>query len=122
MENKSFTGYNPTLKSKSRRLRKDMTKQEKHLWYDFLRTYPVKFYRQRSVGEFIVDFYCSKAQLAVELDGSQHYSEQGETYDNFRTQKIKEYGIEVLRFSNLDIDTNFRGVCLLIGNIVKERI
>lgn len=122
MDNKNFTGYNPKLKSKSRRLRKDMTKQEKHLWYDFLQSYPVKFYRQRSVGNFILDFYCSQAGLAIELDGSQHYSDQGELFDNFRTQIINTYGIKVLRFSNLDIDTNFQGICLLIDKIVNERI
>ena len=95
----------------ARRLRKEMTKEERHLWYDFLRDYPVKIYRQKIVGNYILDFYCEKAKLAIELDGSQHYEDAGQEYDKKRTLYLNELGIEVFRISNLDINRNFRGVC-----------
>jgi len=110
------------LRDVSRDLRKSMTKQEKHLWYDCLAGYPVRWYKQRIIDNFIVDFYCSQAKLVVELDGSQHYTEQGEAYDKERSEIINAYGIEVIRFSNYDIDTNFEGVCAEIDRIVKERM
>ena len=88
-----------------------MTKEERHLWYDFLKDYPVKFYKQKIVGNYILDFYCEKAKLAIELDGSQHYEEQGQEYDRTRTEYLQHLGIRVLRFSNADIKQNFRGVC-----------
>lgn len=121
-KDRSYTGYNPRLKESARALRKNMTKHEKHLWYDFLRDYPVKFYRQRPIDRYIVDFYCSKAHLVIELDGSQHYTEDGELYDTIRTEILEQYDLHVLRFSNLEIDRNFRGVCDTIDYIVKERI
>ncbi len=99
-----------------------MTKQEKHLWYDYLRTYPIRFQRQKTISSFIVDFYCHNAKLVVEVDGSQHYTEDGEAYDNDRTELLKEFELKVIRFSNLDVDTNFEGVCLEIDRIVKERL
>ena len=106
----------------AKELRKNATRQEKHLWYDFLRTYSVRFQRQKTVGNYILDFYCHRAKLAVELDGGQHYSETGEAYDEKRTLELQKYGIEVLRFSNLDIDRNFSGVCMMIDERVNERI
>ena len=117
-----FTGYNSTLKDRSRELRKNMTRHEKHLWYDFLKDYPVKWYRQRSIDRFIVDFYCSKAKLIIELDGSQHYTEDGKEYDSIRTEILEEYELEVIRFSNTDIDRNFAYVCEAIDSKVQERI
>ena len=96
-----------------------MTLQEKKLWYDFLKNYPVKFVRQRPIGQYIADFYCSKAKLVIELDGSQHYTEEGLSYDENRTYVINEFGVEVVRFSNYDVDTNFEGVCLQIDRIVS---
>ena len=115
------TKYNPELKEAARNLRKNMTKQEKHLWYDFLRNYPIKFYRQRVIDKYIVDFYCSSAKLVIELDGSQHYNEDGMKYDHIRTEKIEQYGLQVIRFTNTDIDKNFEGVCKEIDRIVKEQ-
>ena len=88
-----------------------MTKEERHLWYDFLRDYPAKFYKQKIVGDYILDFYCEQAKLAVELDGSQHFEEDGQKYDRQRTEYLESLGIQVLRFSNDDIKQNFRGVC-----------
>lgn len=102
---------NSKLLENARQLRKEMTKEERHLWYDFLKDYPAKFYKQKIVGNYIVDFYCEKAKLAVELDGSQHYEEAGQEYDRIRTEYLRGLGIRVLRFSNQDIKQNFRGVC-----------
>ena len=116
MENK----YNPKLLSVANMLRKRMTKAEKHLWYDFLHTYPVRFYRQKVLGKYVVDFYCSKAKLVVELDGSGHYSEQGREHDEERTYYLKGYGIRVIRISNAEVHNNFRGVCDYIDHTVKE--
>ena len=107
---------------RARELRKNMTKQEKHLWYDFLSTHPVRFQRQKTIRSFIVDFYCHEARLIVEVDGSQHYTENGKAYDKDRTDLFKEFDLEVIRFSNYDVDTNFNGVCEEINKIVKERI
>ncbi len=117
-----FTGYNSELKENARNLRKNMTPEEKHLWYDFLRSYPVKFYRQRSIGNYIVDFYCSKAKLVIELDGSQHYTIDGKEYDSLRTEVLEAYGLEVLRVSNYDIKQNFEGVCITIDRNVKGKM
>lgn len=117
-----YTGYNKNLKENARHLRKNMTRHEKHLWYDFLRKYPVKFYRQRPIDKYIVDFYCSKAKLVIELDGSQHYTAEGMEYDGIRTEVLEQYNLFVLRFSNYDVDNNFRGVCEMIDAKVKERI
>ena len=112
---------NNSLLENARSLRKNMTKQEKHLWYDFLRTYPIKIYKQRIIDNFIVDFYCHQALLVIELDGSQHYTIDGKNYDANRTSILEKYGIKVLRFSNLDLDQNFEGVCFIIDKNIKER-
>ena len=117
-----FTGYNSTLKERSRELRKNMTRHEKHLWYDFLKDYPIKWNRQRSIDRFIVDFFCFKAKLIVELDGSQHYMEDGIEYDTLRTDILEKYDLEVIRFSNIEIDRYFNDVCRAIDQKVKERI
>ena len=99
-----------------------MTKQEKHLWYDFLRKYPVKWYRQRSIDRFIVDFYCHSAKLIIELDGSQHYTEDGIAYDSIRSDVLEQYDLEVMRFTNADIDRNFYRVCECIDKKAQERV
>ena len=112
---------NNSLLENARSLRKNMTKQEKHLWYDFLRTYPIKIYKQRIIDNFIVDFYCHQALLVIELDGSQHYTIDGKNYDANSTSILEKYGIKVLRFSNLDLDQNFEGVCFIIDKNIKER-
>lgn len=99
-----------------------MTKEERHLWYDFLKTYPVQFKRQYSVGAYIVDFYCYKARLVVELDGSQHCDPTALTYDDRRTEFLNRQGLHVLRISNLDVMHEFAGVCELIDRIVRDRM
>ena len=103
-------------------LRRNMTRQEKHLWYDFLQSYPIKVYKQRIVSNFIADFYCHQARLVIELDGSQHYMEKGKLYDEARSEALRKYGLYILRFSNKDVDDNFEGVCYVIDKTVRERI
>ena len=104
----------------ARRLRREMTPHERKLWYLFLRKYPVKIYKQRIVGRFIVDFYCASARLVIELDGSQHYEPRGLAYDAKRSQFLMSLGLEILRFSNRDIDKDFRGVCAQIDLIIRN--
>ncbi|WP_298483953.1 endonuclease domain-containing protein [uncultured Ruminococcus sp.] len=121
-KNYHYTGYNAKLKENARILRKNMTKQEKHLWYDFLRTCPIKWYKQRVIGRYIVDFYCHAAHLIIELDGSQHYTEDGEEYDEIRTEILEQYQLEVLRFPNVEVDRNFEGVCRAIEEKIMSRL
>ena len=113
--------YRGDLIPRAKELRKNMTPQEKHLWYDFLRTYPVRVQRQKTIDSFIVDFYCHKAQLVIEIDGSQHYTDQGTAYDSERTSILKGYNLQIIRFSNYDLDTNFEGVCIEIDKIISEK-
>ena len=109
-------------KSFAQRLRKEATPEERHLWYDFLKTYPVQFRRQVPFGPYFLDFYCAEAKLAVELDGSQHYEEKNQQCDNSRTEFLqKKYGIETLRFTNLEVKQNFEGVCVTIHRTVKRK-
>ena len=107
----AYTGYRYKSVENGRKLRKNMTKQERHLWYDFLRSYPVQFYRQRAIDRFIVDFYCAKARFVIKLDGSQHYTVEGMGYDRLRTEILEKYHLEVLRFTNLEVDREFDAVC-----------
>ena len=106
----------------ARVLRKNMTRQEKHLWYDFLQKYPVKIYKQRIIGNYIVDFYCAAAKLVIEIDGSQHYIGDGVNNDKTRDGFMADLGLKVIRFSNLDIDNNFEGTCMLIDKMIKDAI
>jgi very-short-patch-repair endonuclease len=103
-------------------LRRNMTRQEKRLWYDFLRHYPEKIYKQRVVDNFVADFYCHRARLVIELDGAQHYMPEVRSYDENRTKVLEKYGLQVLRFSNKDVDIKFEGVCHVIDKTIKERI
>lgn len=103
----------------ARNLRKNATPQEKRLWYDFLSKYTVRFQRQKAISHFIADFYCHKARLIIEIDGSQHYTEQGRRQDSFRTEILEGHGLKVIRFTNHQIDTDFRNVCAYIDTVVK---
>ncbi len=113
---------NKNLVPIARNLRKNTTKEERKLWYEFLRDYPIRFTRQKILGKYIADFYSGKLKLVIELDGSQHYTEKGEEYDKCRTEFLGGYNITVLRISNLDIMTNFYGVCTYIDRYVKMRL
>ena len=107
---------------RSQALRKNMTKEERHLWYDFLKEYPVQFKRQVPFQNYIVDFYCFEARLIVELDGSQHYEPEEMEYDKKRTTYLEGLGLSVLRFSNLDVVKRFRAVCEMIDRTVQNRL
>lgn len=106
----------------SKNLRKNATTQEKHLWYDFLAKYEIKFQRQKAIDNFIADFYCHKAKLVIEIDGSQHYVDEALKYDEFRTEILEKYGLTVIRFTNSQIDKNFKGVCEYIDMFVKKSL
>ena len=106
----------------AKELRKNMTKEERRLWFDFLKGYPVRFIRQKIIGHYIVDFYCAKAKLIVELDGSQHYEDQGVEKDQARTKFLEEYGFHIIRIPNNAVNQNFRGVCEYVDNMVEHLI
>ena len=95
-----------------------MTPWERHLWYDFLRNYPIRFQRQKAIGNYIADFYCAKARLVIELDGGGHYTDQQAEKDKIRTMELENMNLTILRICNLDIDRNFRGVCEFIDSAV----
>ena len=111
---------NKRLKENSQNLRKNMTPQERHLWYDFLSSYPVHFYRQKVLGNYIVDFYCPKAKMVVELDGSQHFEPEAAQADRGRTEYLNRLGIQVLRYANNGVNGQFQAVCEDIDNQVRK--
>ena len=113
--------HNKNLVSCAKNLRKNMTKEERHLWYDFLCQYPVRFLKQKVLGQYIVDFYCAKAKLVIELDGSQHYESKELEKDRERTAYLAGYGLIVLRIPNNEVIKNFAGVCEYIDRIVQDR-
>ena len=113
---------NSALVGNARTLRREMTKEERHLWYDYLRHHPAKFRRQAVFGKYIVDFYCAKAKLVIELDGSQHYEPHNQEADRIRTEYLEQFGVTVVRFANTDINQNFRGVCEYIDCQVQTRL
>jgi len=113
---------NKKLLENARKLRREMTKEENCLWYLYLRECSVKFYKQKIIGNYIVDFYCHKAKLVIELDGSQHYEDYGVAYDSARTAYLESLGLEVMRIPNNEVNRNFDGVCEAIYEKVKEKI
>ena len=108
--------------AKAKALRKSMTKEERHLWYDFLRDYPIKFTRQKVIGPYIVDFYCPKANLVIELDGSQHYEEEALEKDAQRMAFLEQFHLTVLRFPNNEVNNSFQGVCEHIDLLVRQSL
>ncbi len=104
----------------AKQLRKAMTPWERKLWYEFLRAYPLRFQRQKAIGKYIVDFYCAKARLVIELDGGRHYTEEKLQKDKERTAMLESMGLTVLRFLNSDVDIHFRSVCEIIDTEVKR--
>ena len=114
--------HNKRLVNLARALRHDMTREEKHLWYDYLKGYDVKFLRQKVLGKYIADFYSAEAKLVIELDGGGHYTDEGIEYDEERTAFLEEYGIKVLRIPNNEIRKNFEGVCQYIDSIVRQSL
>ena len=115
--------YNRKLIKKAQSIRRNATPQENKLWYEFLRNYPIRFQRQKTIDNYIVDFYCHKAKLVIEIDGSQHYNEAKALLDNKRTAKLNSLGLDVLRFSNNDINCCFDSVCKKINyEVHKNRL
>ena len=114
--------YNTQLTPLAKQLRRNMTREERHLWYEFLRTYPVRFLRQKVLGSYIVDFYCAKAGLVIELDGSQHYEPDAVKKDAERTAFLEQYGLRVLRIANNEVNENFTGVCEYIDAAVQQAV
>ena len=114
--------HNKQLVPLAKELRKEMTKEERHLWYDFLQTYPVRFSRQKILGKYIVDFYSAAAKLVIELDGSQHYEADHLEKDAERTAFLEGYGVTVLRIPNNEVFSNFRGVCEHIDTAVRQSL
>lgn len=106
----------------ARMLRKNATPEERHLWYDFLRNYKVRFQRQKAIGDYVVDFYCHKARLVIEIDGTQHFLESGAEKDKERTNLLGSNGLTVIRFSNNEIKENFKGVCERIDMVVNASL
>ena len=113
--------HNKELTPLAKQLRREMTKEERHLWYDFLRTYPVRFSRQKVLGRCIVDFYSAKAKLVIELDGSQHYGAEQVAQDAERTAFLNGYGLQVIRIPNHEVSENFEGVCAYIDVVVGRQ-
>ena len=114
--------HNKQLVPFAKQLRRDMTKEERHLWYDFLRSYPVRFSRQKVLGKYIADFYSAEAKLVIELDGSQHYEDGNMEKDTERTTFLEGYGLTVIRIPNNEVGRNFQGVCEYIDAAVKQSL
>ena len=114
--------YNKELIKYAKELRKNMTPWEIKLWTQFLREYPIRFQRQKVIDNYIVDFYCAKARIVIELDGGGHYTEEKQKYDDERTEILKKYNLQVIRICNLEIDNNFYNVCEHIDREVKKSL
>ena len=117
----SYTKKNKLLPY-ARQLRREMTPQEKKLWYGFLRDYPVKFYKQRIIEHCIVDFYCYAAKLVLEIDGKQHYQEEGLASDAERTAMLEKHGLKILHIENAEIDFRFQAACKMIQEEIQKRL
>ncbi|MBO5422076.1 MAG: endonuclease domain-containing protein [Clostridia bacterium] len=114
--------HNPSLTENAKNLRKNMTREERHLWYDFLRGHSVRFLRQKVIDNYIADFYCHRARLVIEIDGSQHFENSGFLKDKIRTQRIEARNLTVIRIPNNEVNYNFDGVCEYIDLMVKEQL
>ena len=113
--------YRKELKLRARALRRDLTPAERRLWYEFLSGLPQKFTRQKPIGRYVADFYCSKHRLVVELDGDSHFTARGENYDLLRTAELESLGLSVLRFTNAEVMQNFDAVCETVLRAPGER-
>ena len=116
--------YNSKLVTRAKELRKNMTTAEKKLWVNYLRKFQYRVLRQRPIDNFIVDFYCPKLQLVIEVDGEGHFSEGGKQYDSERTRILEGYGLRVIRFTNDEVLQNLEGVCqviegFIVGDVVQ---
>ncbi|MBO5212027.1 MAG: endonuclease domain-containing protein [Clostridia bacterium] len=114
--------YNKKIIPLAKALKKNMTPWERKLWYDFLCNYPVRFQRQKAIGNYIADFYCAKARLIIELDGGGHYTTEQRIKDKQRTNELNAMNLTVVRICNLDIDRKFRGVCEYVDRLVQNSL
>lgn len=118
MERKNNKELLPAAKA----LRKNLTKEERRLWYGFLRDYPIKIRRQKILGRYIADFYCASAKLVIELDGSQHNEPENEEKDRQRTEFLNQYDIEVIRIPNNYVNADFKGVCEYLDTQIRKHL
>ncbi len=114
--------HNKELTEKAKFLRNNMTKEEKHLWYDYLRKCPVRFSRQKVLGKYIADFYSAEAKIVIELDGAQHFEEENRIYDEKRTEFLEQYNLKIIRIPNGEINTNFEGICRYIDKQIEQSL
>lgn len=114
--------HNKKLTPYAKNLRKEMTREERKLWYEFLRSYPIRFLRQKVIDEYIVDFYCARAKLVIEIDGSQHYEAGHMEYDKKRTEHLKKLGLRVIRIPNNEISGNFDDICSYIDTVIRKNL
>ena len=114
--------HNKNLVESAKFLRNNMTKEEKHLWYDFLQKCPTRFLRQKVLGKYIADFYSAKAKLVIELDGSQHFKKENREYDEKRTKFLEEYGLKIIRIPNGEINNNFEGICRYLNEQIEQSL
>ncbi|NJN74157.1 MAG: endonuclease domain-containing protein [Limnothrix sp. RL_2_0] len=110
-KNSRYFPYNPALVARAKALRTNMTAAEKKLWFEYLRRFPLKVYRQRPIDHYIVDFFCAKLKLVIEVDGDTHFTEAAQEYDQIRSEILQGYGLKVLRFTNDEVLQNFAAVC-----------
>jgi very-short-patch-repair endonuclease len=120
MGSRKFIPYRRDLKGRSQNLRRDPTRAERKLWFEFLRDLPEKFTRQKPLGHYIADFYCSSRRLVIEVDGDSHFDDRGEANDARRTVALGAEGIRVLRVTNLEVMEEFEGVCLRIRDALAR--
>ena len=114
--------HNKDLVERAKFLRNNMTKEEKHLWYDFLQKSPFRFSRQKILGKYIADFYCAKAKIVIELDGSQHFEKETREYDNKRTEFLEKYGLKIIRIPDGEINNNFEGICRYLNEQIEQSL
>ena len=108
---------NSTLDKYAKENRKNMTDEEKKVWYQILRGHDPEFHRQRIIGNYIVDFYCPKLKLIIEIDGYQHFYEENKEYDSKRTEYFEKLGFYVLRFENTEVNKDIEEVRYIINNV-----
>ncbi len=121
-EGETVKAYNKNNIPLAKQLRKNMTPWERKLWYEFLRFYPIRFQRQKAIGNYIADFYCAKAKFIVELDGGGHFEPEQKQRDDERTQALQSMNLRVLRICNMDIDRRFLSVCEIIDRTVMTSL
>ena len=114
--------HNKELTENAKFLRNNMTKEEKHLWYDYLRKCPVRFSRQKVLGKYIADFYSAEAKIVIELDGAQHFEKENRIYDEKRTEFLEQYDLKIIRIPNGEINTNFEGICRYLDKQIEQSL